>query len=107
MTDTSNQKADKKVKKKEKKYITEARRLWPNAVWIIGRGQYASLSKCGDGLTAVLFESQAEAERAKLWVDDFACGGQCQGRHFVVDISTGKLVPQSEVWSSTSSRPQP
>jgi hypothetical protein len=71
-------------------YLLEARRRWPRAIWIMGNGEYASVSYCRAQPTVMLFETLAEAERAKKAIDDTACGGRCMRRHEIVQLG---LVP--------------
>jgi hypothetical protein len=66
--------------------VQEARKRWPLAVWIIGEGNYASVSLCDPRPTVMLFQSQAEAEIAKAQIDDTACCGGCTGRHEIVHL---------------------
>lgn len=66
-------------------YVTEARRRWPTAVWIIGQGPYASVAHC-DVPTVMLFSTLAEAETARQFIDDLACGHACTRRHEVIDL---------------------
>lgn len=68
-----------------KTYVTEARRRWPAAEWIIGNGQYASVAYCNT-TTVMLFRTQAEAERAKSFIDRLACGHACRVEHELVNL---------------------
>lgn len=67
----------------------QARKRWPKAVWIDGRGSYASLAHC-NGTTVNLFETLAEAKQAKHFVDAFGCGRGCHMRHEIVDLEEGR-----------------
>lgn len=60
---------------------------WPRAIWIIGRGPWASVSYCPPGLTAMLFESREEAAKALAAIDADACGGRCRRAHRLVDLA--------------------
>jgi hypothetical protein len=64
--------------------VKEARKRWPKAIWIIGRGEYASVSHCHPGATVMLFETRMEAEIAKTTIDDTSCGGSCRRNHEIV-----------------------
>lgn len=70
--------------------LLAARRRWKDAIWIIGSGEYASLSYCNDQPTVMLFGTQMEAEIAKLCIDDTGCGGNCRRRHEVVYLGKGR-----------------
>jgi hypothetical protein len=59
-------------------YRTIARQRYRQALWITGTGPYASLASCG-GLTVQLYETMAEALKAKAWIDQFGCGHACRG----------------------------
>jgi hypothetical protein len=65
--------------------LQKARKRWPKAEWIEGNGRYASLAHC-QCLTVCLFETQAEAERAKRAIDSSGCGGRCYKHHEIVDL---------------------
>jgi hypothetical protein len=45
--------------------VSKARERWPRAVWIIGRGEYASVSHCPPAATVMLFETRMEAEKGR------------------------------------------
>jgi hypothetical protein len=66
--------------------VRAARRKWPKAIWIIGSGEYASVSLCRPGTTVMLFETQAEADTAKDFINETGCGGGCRGDHVVIKI---------------------
>ena len=66
-------------------YVDTARRRWPAAEWIIGNGRYASVAYC-DVTTVILFETQAEAEHAKAFIDRLACGHACLREHEIVNL---------------------
>jgi len=68
-------------------YVSQARRRWPEAVWIIGNGAYASVAYCGD-TSVMLFSTQAEAMTAKEFIDRTACGHACHRRHEIVHLAT-------------------
>jgi hypothetical protein len=80
--------------------LREARRRWPKAIWIIGAGEYASVSRCPPDPTVMLFETRMEAEIAKAVIDDSACGGRCRRDHEIVFLGAGKgcpPIPRAEV----------
>lgn len=60
-------------------------------IWILGTGEWATLSYCPPGLTIMLHETRAEAEKALAQIDDTGCGGRCEERHYLRLIS-----PQQE-----------
>ena len=64
--------------------VDAARKRWPKAIWIEGRGKWASVSSCPPGTTVVLFPTKAEAEAAKRVIDCSDCGGGCMRMHSVV-----------------------
>jgi hypothetical protein len=80
---------------KRKSYVSEARERWPRAIWIIGCGEYASVSHCDPGMTVMLFETLAEARIAKSQIDKTACGGGCRGLHSIVNLA-GRRVPRGD-----------
>ena len=65
-----------------------ARRRWPRAEWIAGRGRYASVSFCGPAVTVILYPTLEGALNEKAEIDILGCGGRCTGRraHRVVDL---------------------
>jgi len=65
-----------------------ARRRWPRAEWIAGRGRYASVSFCGPAVTVILYPTLEGALNEKAEIDILGCGGRCMGRraHRVVDL---------------------
>jgi len=73
--------------------VSAARRAWPHAAWIIGDGPFASVAHCGV-VTVILFRTLAEACRAKVMIDQGACGHACHGAHEVVglDDESARLV---------------
>lgn len=78
-------------------FVSTARKLWPHAIWIIGNGQFASVSRCHPGATVMLFESLAEAAIAKRCIDDTACGGGCRRDHILFDLKAQKAVRAVDV----------
>ena len=80
--------------------IGKARKRWPNAIWIIGSGDYASVSHCPPEVTVMLFSTRMEAEIAKAGIDATACGGSCRRRHEIVFLGKGRgcgPIPKAEV----------
>lgn len=71
---------------------TLARRRWPDAAWIVGGGMFASVSHCRC-VTVVLYESRADAVRAKAAIDRSACGGRCTRDHRVVNLARKAAAP--------------
>lgn len=67
-------------------YVTEARKKWPTAAWIIGSGPYASVSLCRPYPSVMLFATLAEAEIAKGEIDATGCSGGCMGRHLIARL---------------------
>jgi hypothetical protein len=59
--------------------------IWPRSVWVTGEGRYAVLAWCRS-LTVTLWESPAEAENAKQFIDKLACGGMCSRDHEIVEL---------------------
>lgn len=57
----------------------------PRAAWVHGEGEYASIAWC-DEPTVLLFATLAEAEQARAWIDQYACGSRCVHRHDVVRV---------------------
>lgn len=73
--------------RRQSAYVAQARRRWPAAEWIIGDGRYASVAYC-DTTTIMLFGTRAEADRAKAFIDQLACGHTCRRKHEIADLST-------------------
>ena len=65
-----------------------ARRRWPRAGWIAGRGRYASVSFCRPAVTVMLYPTLEGAANEKVELDILGCGGRCIGwrAHRVVDL---------------------
>lgn len=67
-----------------------ARCVWPNALWIVGTGAYATVSYCrrpdtrGDQTTVMLHPDAERARAALSLINSDACGGFCQHRHDIV-----------------------
>lgn len=53
------------------------------AEWVMGTGQFASVSRCGGTTTVMRFETEAEASKAKTFIDELGCGHFCNGQHEV------------------------
>ena len=71
---------------------TIAAKRWPKAIWIEGRGKWASLSACQPGVTVALFSRKADAEAAKHIIDDCGCGGGCMRAHWIVNLERARRV---------------
>jgi hypothetical protein len=67
-------------------YVRIARKTWPRAVWIIGEGPYASVSRWPPGDTVMLFGSMAEAEIVTRFIDSTGCGQSCRRDHLAVEL---------------------
>jgi len=67
-------------------YEQEAWKRWRRAIWIVGDGPWASVSRCPRGTTVQLYGEEAEALRAKRVIDGSGCSGACVGRHEVVEL---------------------
>ncbi len=63
-----------------------AERRYPEAVWIMGEGPFAVLAHC-KSLKVTLHKTREDAERAKDWIDDMACGGGCTNDHEIIDLN--------------------
>ena len=72
---------------KPNNYVRRARRKWPGAIWIIGDGPYASVSRCPPGETVMLFGTMAEAEMLKSFIDSTGCGESCRRDHHAVELT--------------------
>lgn len=72
--------------RQHQRWRTLAGCLWPQNEWIAGSGRYGSFAWCPRGLTIVLHGTYAAALASKQLVDATRCGGQCVGRHSVVDL---------------------
>jgi hypothetical protein len=63
-------------------------------LWIAGGGYsypldrpvWASVSNCRGMQTVILHRTEAEASKAGELIDKDACGGCCQGAHYVVRL---------------------
>jgi hypothetical protein len=71
-------------------YARRARRKWPRAIWIIGDGPYASVSRCPPGDTVMLFGSMAEAETLKSFIDSTGCCESCRRDHLTVELKINR-----------------
>lgn len=60
--------------------------MFPRAVWVKGAGAYACLAWCRV-LSVSLHEAAEDAYASKDFIDGYACGGNCTGRHEVVYIA--------------------
>lgn len=72
---------------RQKSFVALARARWPRAEWIIGNGEYASVSECDERPTIMLLGSLAEAEIAKRQIDDTGCCGRCTNAHAIVCLA--------------------
>jgi hypothetical protein len=68
-------------------YFRRARKKWPRAIWIIGDGPYASVSRCPPGQTVMLFASIAQAEALKSFMDTTGCCENCRREHLIVELN--------------------
>lgn len=59
----------------------------PHHAWIRGDGPYAVISWCHNQPTISLWDSLAEADRSKAFIDNTRCGGKCSYRHELVMVS--------------------
>ncbi len=61
---------------------------WPKAAWVQGDARWASVSFCPRGITAQLYPTRQEAEKAVAFINRLGCGGSCMGpgRHRLVDL---------------------
>lgn len=57
-------------------------------LWIVGTGDYASISWCGnwDHVTVVLHRAAQDASAAADFIDRIGCGGRCTGSHQVIEV---------------------
>jgi hypothetical protein len=67
-------------------YVGVARKTWPRAIWVIGDGPYASVSRCPPGDTIMLFGTVNEAEMLKGFIDNTGCCQNCRRDHLVVEL---------------------
>jgi hypothetical protein len=58
----------------------------PHAIWTLGKGEFASLSYCGQGLTIQRYPTLEAAIWAKRTIDGSGCGGGCVKVHFIIHI---------------------
>jgi hypothetical protein len=71
---------------KPNKFVRRARKTWPRAIWIIGDGPYASVSRCPPCEAVMLFGTMAEAEMLKSFIDSTGCGESCRRDHLAVEL---------------------
>ena len=71
-------------------YVQRARRKYPRAIWIIGDGPYASVSRCPPGETVMLFGTMAEAETLKSFLDSTGCCEGCRRDHLTVELKISR-----------------
>jgi len=67
-------------------HTTLAKCIWPRTLWIHGNGPYASVARCGRGITVQLSQTAEEATDAKELIESHGCGGLCQRQHEVIHI---------------------
>lgn len=72
--------------KTHRSYATKAKCLWKRAYWITGDGPYAVLAWCRV-LTVTLHNTADDAQAAKRWIDETACGGRCHRSHEIIRIN--------------------
>ena len=75
------------------RYRNRAKRIF-KPEWVAGTGPFASVAFCRV-TTVQLYDTLAEAERAKQRIDEIACGGQCHRAHEVFDLTSGWAEPMS------------
>lgn len=71
---------------------TVARRRWPRAGWIAGDGPIATVSDCPPCRTVELHRTRDLAEATLAFINHYACGHGCIGRHRVVCLAEGAAV---------------
>ncbi|SLH43741.1 Uncharacterised protein [Mycobacteroides abscessus subsp. massiliense] len=81
----------------ERKHRSEAAfikcALGHQIAWVVGAGQYATISWCNGRhhrnhyVTVVLAESLGDARKAMAAIDTTGCGGRCQRKHEIVRIA--------------------
>jgi hypothetical protein len=71
---------------KPSSYLRRARKKWPRAIWIIGDGAYASVSRCPPGETVMLFDTMAQAEALKGFIDTTGCCDTCRHDHLTLEL---------------------
>ena len=76
-------------------YFQRARKKWPRAIWIIGDGPYASVSRCPPGETIMLFGTMAEAEALKSFIDTTGCCEGCRRDHVAVELTIKRRARQA------------
>jgi hypothetical protein len=60
-----------------------------HAIWTYGKGPFASLAYCGEGLTIQRYEKLEDAVRAKQAIDGGSCGGGCCKVNILVRADAG------------------
>jgi len=69
----------------------EAKKKWPKAHWIDGKGTIALVSRCNpDGETVTLYRTMPPALAQWRFITLTACGGRCKRWHDIIDMTTGK-----------------
>lgn len=66
-------------------YRTRAQCEWPYAVWIVGRGRFATLAWCRV-LSVMLHDTLEDAQQAQDTINRYGCGGMCTRDHRIVDL---------------------
>ena len=69
--------------------MTKAKHMWPDAEWIQGIGEWATVSHCPPGITVKLHRTPAAARSAKARIDETGCCVHCVKQHEVVFIGEG------------------
>jgi hypothetical protein len=77
-------------------YLRRARKKWPRAIWIIGDGPYASVSRCPPGETVMLFGTMAGAEALKSFIDITGCCEGCRRDHVAVELTIKRRPRQAD-----------
>lgn len=87
-------------KRKHRTYLTLARCVWKNAIWVrpfeggdnSAEYRFALVTNCrkpymrGDQRTVSLWLSAEMVKRQKTFIDRFGCGGGCSRVHEIIEL---------------------
>ncbi|WP_409186711.1 hypothetical protein F9C11_21720 [Amycolatopsis sp. VS8301801F10] len=76
---------------KHRTWRTLAACMWPQAAWISGEGQYATVSRCSESavrqvVSVALHDDLAKAKEALDLINATACGGRCVKDHELIKL---------------------
>jgi hypothetical protein len=64
-----------------------ARAIWPDASYVNGEGQFATVRGCGDRRTVCLHPTVEQARAAMRLMHPGGVGGPCMRKHVLLELS--------------------